>query len=184
MRAIRAYAIFWTLITFFLLTHIISSIWKLRVFTTKLVVYNDQNITCKKVKYWLSSLSIMLHTTRRWIEFFVTYQWYHCTFFVFSNILNSVLESDIFYAIYVSGLTFIYFFYSLYFIHYFHSIVTHYIWDLYISAYNIHANIDLCMIIHYVVKGFFCKWERKRTKHIEWNKMHINTNKKKQKKKI
>lgn len=137
------------------------------------------------MKYWLTSPLIMLHTTRRW-------NWILCDlcsgiialFFVFSNILNSVLESDIFYAIYVSGLTFLYFFYSLYFIHYFHSIVTHYIWDLYISAYNIHANIDLCMIIHYVVKGFFCKWEWKRTKHIEWNKMHINTNKKKQKKKI
>lgn len=94
-----------------------------------------------------------------------------------------MLESDIFYAIYVSGLTFLYFFYSLYFIHYFHSIVTHYIWDLYISAYNIHANINLCMIIHYVVKGFFCKWEWERTKHIEWNKMHINTKIKNRRKK-
>lgn len=98
-------------------------------------------------------------------------KWIHSQFFVFSNILNSVLESDIFYAIYVSGLTFIYFFFIVYiFIHYFHSIVTHYIWDLYISAYNIDANIDLCMIIHYVVNGFFCKWEWERTKHIEWIK--------------
>lgn len=33
------------------------------------------------------------------------------------------------------------------------------------------------------MKGFFCKWEWERTKHIEWNKMHINTKKKKNRRK-